>query len=416
MKILTPFILLFFGFQVFGNINFIELNEIPYADEYSNEFEFLKENLEYIDHWEMEWKYDINKDYLSNQLKNIHNKLSNINEINLELALLLGDVSFFLYNLDEESYFEHAEKYYLNAININPRDYRSYWFLANHYAKGNSQLKSIEYFLKAQEHLPSINPAEFWLDFSFATAVANMPSHSIFGMDQAKNILGRPSYFEEQLGENIRKRIIPTKSDSTYDLRDIWTVSGHNLKSYTSRALGMKILLDSTWNTKFFNYNKNMAFVTIVPPALTNDDGRDITYTIMFIAKVPTEGETLKGFIDKFVSRYPDIKNQGSLNNYSSSISLELQDPNMYSDIGGAHIRVLGIERDEPQYPGLLLERPMKVPSASDTELSFYRASVSLDRFKGRIFYAVMLDVCEDIYEDANAVFYKVFKEQTVIE
>lgn len=409
-------VLIFLSLNCFGNLNFIELKKIPNSEDLGTEFQFLHDNIQYIDHWEMEWNYDVNKNDISDRLKKIHKTLSKIDSENQELLLLLGDVSFFLYNLVDEPYFQLAVDYYTKAIHRDSGDYRAYWFLANHYAKGNAQLESIDFFLKAQRLLPIIDPAEFWIDYSFATMVANMPSHTIFAMDQAKALLGRPSFIEEQLGHTVRNRIVPVNSDSTYHFRDLWTASKADMINFISRPFGMKILIDSTWRPRFFNYDKNMSFVTFIPEPIGNEAGRNITYTIMFVVKVPSEGETLGDFINQFVSKYPDIQEGPPLKNYPSSISMELRNPEMYADIGGAHMRVVGIERSEPQYPGLLLEKPMKIPSSPNSEPAFYRAGNSLDRFKGRIFYAVMLDACEDIYDQANAVFTKVLSEQAVIE
>lgn len=409
-------ILIFLSLKCYGNFNFIDLNQIPNSKELRSEFQFIHDNLQYIDHWEMEWKYDMDKDKLSDQLKKIHKKLSNIDKENIELLLLIGDLSFYLYNLDNDPYFQLAEEYYNKAILMDSADYRAHWFLANHYAKGNSQVKSIEYFLKAQNLLPTVDPADFWVDYTFATMVANMPSHAIFAMNQAKEIMGEPSYIEKELGETVRNRIISVNSDSTYDFRDLWTASQVDMINFTSRPLGMKILVDSTWQPRFFNFDNNMSFVTFVPEAISNKAGRGITYTIMFIIKVPSENETLKGFINQFVSKYPDIKDASPLTKYPSAISLELRNPEMYKDIGGAHMRVIGIERNEPEYPGLLLEKPMKVPSSPSSEPAFYRAGNSYDRFQGRMFYAIMLDACEDIYDQANNIFTRVLEEQTIIE
>ena len=77
---------------------------------------------------------------------------------------------------------------------------------------------------------------------------------------------------------------------------------------------------------------------------------------------------------------------------------------------------MIGIERNEPAYPGLLLEDPMILPNGEAGKLNFYTVSDSKERFKGRIFYAIILDSCEDINLQSFNVFKLFFDNQIIIE
>jgi len=78
---------------------------------------------------------------------------------------------------------------------------------------------------------------------------------------------------------------------------------------------------------------------------------------------------------------------------------------------------MIGIEREAPKYPGLLLETPASIPKTKLGERpTVYRAQGSKKRFDGRIFYLIMLDSCEDIHEQSYAIFKTFFDNQLIIE
>ena len=408
--------LIFATLRIFGNIHYIQFDKIPESEKYIDKYNFIKDNEGYYNHWQPDWTYEISRKFLIKGLKESYDLFSKLDSENLEINLLLGDISHYLYNLHENDYYPLAVKHYQKAIELAPNDYRPYWFIANHYALSNVQDKSIEYFLKSQKLLPSNETADFWEDYAFATAVANMPSNCIFAMDKARTILGVPSYFEKQLGQSIVNRIIPVKSDSSYSYTDIWTASKGDLISFVCRPFGLKLLIDSTWQINFYNYKNYQTVVTIVPPAIPNKKGREITYTIALIMRVAQPGDKLENFIGNFIKSYSEKKKFEFSNKFPNMISYEIKDKTMYQDIGGAHMNMIGIERDRPKYAGLILEQPLNIPQGKTNKMTFYRAVENKDRFDGQIYYAVMLDACEDIYNEAYKLFKETFEKQIIIE
>jgi hypothetical protein len=101
---------------------------------------------------------------------------------------------------------------------------------------------------------------------------------------------------------------------------------------------------------------------------------------------------------------------------YDPMIAYEIIDPTVYQNIGGGHMYMIGIERAAPRYPGLLLETPLTLPEGNTQEVMYYTASDSKDRFKGKIFYVLMLDSCEDIHEQSLTIFRTLFDSQIIIE
>lgn len=401
--------------NVFGNIKLIDINKIDNGSKYTAHYSFIKGNVEYYDHFTPEWNYSKSKEELVKKLVEAYKAFSALKP-NTETLLLLGDIAHYLHNLDQKDYFDFAVKNYSRAIENDPKEYRAYWFLAFHYAQSNVPDRAIEYFLKAQELLPSDQPSDFWDDYAWSTAVANMPSHSIFAMDKAKNILGKQGNIESQLGQNIRNMIVNLNNDSTFKAKDIWSAIKGDKITIISRPLGIKILVDSTWVLSIHDYTNHQCFFTIEPSSIKNKKGKDINYTIAILMRVVNDEDKLDDFLNPFISKYSNRRKIQFSDKFDKTIAYEIRDDSIYHDIGGGHLFMMGVERKMPEYPGLLLENPFSLPKNDSGKITYYTVSDNKNRFKGRIFYMIMLDTCEDIYDQSSTVFKSFFNNQLVIE
>ncbi len=414
-NIVTLFTLTLITLQTSANVNYIDIDKITHDSKLITAFNIIKDNTKYYDHWSNQWSYDKPKQDLITQLREQYKSFSTL-ATNEETLLLLGDIAHYLYNMDDTAYYSIAEKNYLEAIRSNPKDYRAYWFLGYHYALSNVPVLAIDNFIKAEKILPSQQPADFWNDYAWATAVANMPSHCIYAMDKVKSISGKEGSFQQQLGETIYKRITPVDKNQSYGKKDIWTASQGNQIAFTSRPLGIKILVDSTWGVTLNDYQKNQTAFILNPPAIANKKGKEIHYTIAILMKTANDNDKLNDYVSRLISKYPDKKQISFSDKYEKMIAYEIKDKTMYQDIGGGHLYLIGLERNAPKYPGLLLENPVPIPEGNSNEMNYYVASDSKDRFKGRIFYAIILDSCEDIHAQSFAVFKSLFDNQIIIE
>ncbi|HSD06245.1 hypothetical protein [Flavobacterium sp.] len=132
--------------------------------------------------------------------------------------------------------------------------------------------------------------------------------------------------------------------------------------------------------------------------------------------KTANDNDKLSDYINNFVSKYSNKKQISFSDKYDKIIAYEIQEKSMYQNLGGGHLYMIGIERNAPKYPGLLLENPATMPKGIPGQVNYYRATDSQDRFKGKMFYLIMLDSCEDIHEQSLAVFKTLFNSQIIIE
>jgi hypothetical protein len=420
MKMRNIAILFFLTFsivRVFANVNYIDISKISSDKNLVTAFNFVKDYKHYFDHWTTEWNYDLPKEYLINQLRENYKGFSALTEKNTETYLLLGDIAHYLYNMGDGEYHSRAVKNYEEAIKSDPKDFRAFWFLANHYALLRGTNLAIENFKKAEKLLPTKQPADFWNDYAFASAITNMPTHCIYAMDKVKNILGEEGSFQQQLGETIYKRIVPVDKKQSYSQYDIWTANRGDTMTFISRPLGMKFLIDKTWGLSIKDYQNNSTVFFIEPPAIANKAGMEIGYTIAIFMKTVNDNDMLDDYVNNFISKDPNKKKINFSDKYDKIVAYEIIDKSIYQDMGGGHLYVVGVERNEPKYAGLLLEEPIPLPENAEKEkVIYYRASESKDRFKGKIFYAILLDSCEDIHEKSFSIFKSYFENQIIIE
>lgn len=406
-----------FAINSVANISYINISKITKDAKLVNTFNHIIEDKHYFDHWTHKWQYYTSKQDLIKELKDSYSEFSAIPNKNEELYLLIGDIGYYLFNLDESSFADTATAYYELAIKANPIDYRPHWFLGNHYTFSNHSLMAIDNYLKAESLLPANPPADFWNDYAGAAWMANMPSHCIYAMDKVKSISGNEGSFEAQLGDVVYKKLINVDKDSMYNNHSMWSESTGNKMTFVSRPLGIKILLDSGWRFNISDYADHQSAFNVKPSPIKNKDGNEINYTIGIIMRTANDTEKLESFLGKFVSKFTNKTKINFDKKYDKTIAYEIKDPTMYPNIGGGHFYMIGIEQEAPKYPGLLLESPASIPNNKPgQEIQVYRAQENKKRFDGKIFYIIMLDSCEDIHEQSYSVFKTFFDNQIIIE
>lgn len=416
-RILTCLFSLLVVAHAVANINFIDLTKINSSENLQNEFVYLQEHLEFYNHWSPTWNYSVSKTELLNHLSEIYKKVHAVDSQNTESYLLQGDIAHYMYNLDDQKRYQDAVDNYEKAIQTSVTDYRGYWFLGNHYSMANVPTQAIQSLLLAEEHLPVKPPVEFWNCYAVATNLANMPSHCIYAMDKVTELQGSAGDLETSIGESVVKRFVEMKINAVYDIKELWNVKNGSMIDLWSRPLGMKISLNPAWQMSVYKYENRNSALVILPPKLKNAKGKAISYTIAVMFKVAEDGETLDANVNKLLKA--DGAELNAINfttKYDKIKAYEIVDKAMYKDMGGSRSYVIGIERDVPRYPGLLLETPDKIETTKSGEVQYFKPNPINNRFKSRIFYTFILDSCGDIQEESQAVFKKLFNEAVVIE
>jgi hypothetical protein len=420
-RMMRFFIILFFilsqSVSSSANINYIKWDKIPGSSNNTKFHQFMINNQRFFDHWSPEWNYDVAKSTLIDSLELSFRSFDNISDKTAESHLLLGVISHYLYNLDVQNYFDTAVLNFTTAIELDSADFRGHWFLGFHYTLSGKSEKGVHEIFYAQQLLTDEVPVAFWEDYIQATHLAQMPSHSLMGMSVIRNGIGEPGYMERNIGDAVRKRFLPTFSDSSYRYQDIWQSNRQDYIIFTSRTLGMSFAIDSTWGLTFYDFKNGQTFVMIKPPGITNAKGQLITYTIAVMIRSPKGDAGIESMMEPLMKPYP-IKNKFTFSEQIPvNAAYEVRDPNMYSNIGGAHFNFVGFHRNEPQFPGMDLEIPGDLNSNGSTgEVTYLKFNPFYTRLNGPIQYTFLLDTCEDIYEESHIVFKNFLINQVILE
>ena len=392
-----------------ANINAIDFTKINYPKQLQQQVEFLQQNDGLYNHWVHDWSYKIPKNKVIENLSFLYNELEKLPAKNAETELLLGDIAHYLYNMEIEEYYQKAVDHYLRAKGLTPTDYRVYWFLANHYALSASEVLSIQTYQTAMKYLPKPTAHElFWADYAVACANANMPGTARYAAHNSSIIAGKTTYVEDQIFAVTKSILKSPPADTAIAAKDMWSVSGKqdNRLIFNNWLLGTRVAVDSTWGLDVGGFEKHLGYITFTPHKATAKNGQAIGYSILILAKVPETNQTLQQFIDKFTGQYQNRQPVNLTGNrFKNFISYEFRDPETYKEIGGAHMYVIAVERDQPEYPGMALETPIELPKDGSGEVKYYKSSRTYNRLKGKLYYYILLDSCEYIQEESLAVF-----------
>jgi tetratricopeptide (TPR) repeat protein len=401
-----------------ADVKFINFSRIDPADRYGRQFKWLVNNLVYYDHWSPGWTYPVAKDSLIGELRSDMALFESAGSADkVEPALLLGEIAHYLYNLDQQIYFDSAVAWYKQAIAAGAADYRGYWFLAYHYSQSDNVVKSVDLFEQAAKYLPDPVPVDFWQEYAFAMELAGFNGHVRYALDQIKQkgvTMGLMAHIMDSTNHANSK---PANAESTYKNEDVWAVSHEGQRiSFLSRPLGLKLKVDSGWGMQMNGYSNRATVLVMTPPTLTGKKGNSIGYHIAVIIRVAKPGETLESFMVPMTKATVRDKQPAFGDRYPNSVSYSMIDKTAYTFGGGSHGHLIGLQRDMPAWPGMALENYAEELSTSPGETSVLHPTATKTRFKGEIFYCFVLDTCEDIHDKTWEIFKQLITQQTIIE
>ncbi|HTR30596.1 MAG TPA: hypothetical protein VMH27_15090 [Puia sp.] len=398
----------------------MDFNKIDPSGRFKARQQFLLENLAYYDHWSADWIYNIPKDSLTRELKRCLYVYGSLRTDEFERYLLLGEIAHYLYNLDQRAYYDTAEMYYKEAIGLNGKDCRGYWFLGYAYVTSDEIEKGVAAFRQALQLADDRTGIDFWQEYAFAMYVGFMPFHCRYGLDQYKR-RGGSSLLWKVMDSTLRAKCLAADPDITYRSSALWQAERKGSQiQLLSYPLGIRISIDSNWQLQLGGFGKRMAAFGIQPPALASASGKRIGYSIGMVVKVAENGERLEDFMASLMQRTPGMRDASFpfRNVFPNGISYSFNSDSLYADRGGARLRFVGIERPVPAYPGLALEEdqlPVKLKEEAG-KLNFFTMGVMRTRFPDRIFYFFLLDSCEDIREESWNGFQQFLTRQVVLD
>jgi hypothetical protein len=374
----------------------------------------------YASAWTNNWNYAIAKKDVADRLERDLGFLGAAlqkHPDNVELALLTGLVAHYAYNVDVPNSHDKAIAAFESARKLAPTDTRTTWFHANLLCQTNeSEAGATELLDLEAAHSWDQLPADFWGDYMYCAAVANMPAHVLRAAFYLDRLHAPPMEMRSQLVEIARKRFDVFDPGKKYDSKEVWQASkADDAVRFTSTLCGARFTVPGPWTANQLGFSNNSC-VAFFSSGLYKATTRDLRPSVLVLVQQPAAGETLEDFLKKFTSKGTFEPFTPSRCPASNCLAVKGVQPGMYKDDGDGHGRILAFERDEPEFPGLLFESPAALPKGDSTSgPQFFRPAQTQKRIPGKLFYLVLLDTAASIETSAIAD-YDLFLKNLAVE
>jgi hypothetical protein len=410
--------ILFVSFQLAyaGHIDQINIERLPQDENVLNGMAEMKKLEPFVEDPIYEWNFGIDKNDVIVKVRTLYNEIGRYSENdpqNGELFLYSGLMAHYAYNLDLQEYGELTEANLQKAKKLMKDDFRPDWFLGLHYVKSEHVNEGMNLFLEISGKW-EIENGLFWEDFALSAFFSQMLQNAIMGLDKAKGILHTDSEYEELFGKEIREKFEVPEKNSKIETKQLWTqIKSDSRNDFISFPLGYRISIPADWKVQPLPYKNGTAGLNIEMEPIKGIEG-DVVSTISILAYVPNENESFEDFMKKFMKPDCDLK-EYDLNLGLNEFSYVCTNNNIYSQEGGARILLVYFEREEPEYKGAKLEGLQEFPDTT-SDFTFYDLTEdrAFTRFNGKLFYLVILDSCESIFEKGLSEFNRTLKSFAV--
>jgi len=406
LLLLNLLLFLFIVKSSYANLQAINIGAIKEWKTLEEEINYLWDNQGMYRHYQPTWSFPVTRESVIEKLETLLKKIDKLeskNKSNIDYYLLKGDIAHYLYNLDATKYYKPALAYYEKAKKIDKNDYRAYWFIGQHQCLSGHDIQGIDSY---REIIVIAEPSSlhwaFWGDYSNCAAIGFMPfnqqmafMHMFKNKGEFKKIEDEPSY---GFYKKMKDSILEPDPDEKYENNKIWKkVSDREI--YISVPLGIRIHSSDKWISKFTAFDKRINIAMIDTDSVKKNP--EIRSRISIITYIPKKNDTKESIIAKYTSSIPSFKKISFKNKFGSTEIIEFMNPEVMKEYGGRRINMMFVERDEPEYPGVSVEYPL----LNQTGSGVYTMEKVFSRFKGKVFYIILLESPDSIYKESFKTF-----------
>lgn len=413
LKFMMLFIMLVLVFSVVANAKVDQIN--PKKGMLRKELTKIKKDIAklepMVEKWTPTWSYNVPKEDIEKKLIAYYQELDNYASQypdNLELVLFKGIVAHYAYNLDLKEYYHLAVNSFQQAAAIDPTDYRVNWYWGVHLVKSNVIKEGMDKLLlviNTENH--SKLSFSFWEDFVYCSLIASMPSHVLLGVERAKQTKTKKSKeIINLLAQYAKGQLKKPPQDQPLEPEEIWTgFQDTDTIKYRNRMFGFSLQVPAGWLTRTTGYQNNSAAIFIKPPTKNGLAG-SVSSTILCLVHQAQPGESITDFTSKILDpRYSFEKVQPNFD-WDGVEAYQGKADDLYPNEGGASNYLLAFSRKAPAQPGILLEFPVAInKSDAETGVSYYQSQAEYYRLPGEIYYLLVLDTTESVFQESKEEF-----------
>jgi len=412
LKTLIFILLLAFSTTCYANIEAINFSNFPddqrFQDEVNNFFEIAM----YVDHYTPEWKYPIAKEVLVDQLKKLEKQTAkkiSLSPKNIDLRLFQVLLLHYLYNLHEIENFNKIKEKIASLKKDFPYEYRPYWLYGKHLAQAAVPVAAVneyKYVLNIITDKTKLHPA-FLEDYAEACYFSNMFKSALDALEIASRIRNEPinSY---NMYKSLKKAFIVSNIDGKYEKNDCWIfIKSGDQYVILSRMLGLNIPVNKTWKVNYADYQKRKTALFITPDEIISKKGKNIGISIAIFPS--TEEITFDEFINSFIKKSNALNKGEKIISGQSVLIYEYSNPEIYQNIGGSHGYYAFLRLPYPKQPGIKIEVPSEIINSSEQsgQVRYFAVKDIPDRFKHDVYICIMLDSCNEIFEESKKLYFE---------
>lgn len=414
LKFMMLFILLALIFSVIANAKVDQIN--PKKGMPRKELTKIKKDIAKLEPMVEKrtptWNYNVPKEVIEKKLIAYYQELDNYTSKypdNLELALFKGLVAHYAYNLDLKEYNQLAINSFQQAAAIDPTDYRANWYWGVHLVESNDIKEGMRKLLSVNNNEPNPKklPFTYWEDFAYCSLIASMPSHVLLGIEQAKQTKTKKSKeILDTLTQYATAQLKEPPRDTPLEPEQIWTgFQDTDILKYRNRMFGFSLQIPESWLTRTTGYQNNSAAIFIKPPTKNGLTG-SVSSTILCLAHQAQPGESITDFTSKILDpRYYFEEVQSNLD-WDGVKAFQGKADELYPNEGGAYNYLIAFSRNKPKQTGILLEFPVVIDkSDTETGVSYYQSQAEYTRLPGEIYYLMVLDTTESVFQESKEEF-----------
>jgi hypothetical protein len=237
--------------------------------------------------------------------------------------------------------------------------------------------------------------------------MAKMPSHVLLGVKQAKQTKTKKSKeIINTLAQYAKDQLKEPPQDQPLEPEQIWTgFQDAGAIKYRNRMFGLSLQVPDGWLARTTGYQNNSAAIFIKPPTKKGLAG-SVSSTILCLAHQAQPGEGIADFTSKILDpRYSFEEAQSNLD-WDGVKAYQGKADDLYSDEAGANNYLIAFSRKAPEQPGILLEFPVVINKPdSETGISYYQSQAEYNRLPGEIYYLLILDTTESVFQESKEEF-----------
>jgi hypothetical protein len=388
--------------NVHADISAVDSSKLAEYSNIRDDISFLQFNAQAFDHWSADWQYPLPREKALSRLIGIAGKIRDLKgrgEANVDLDILLLVVYQYLYNLEDKS----AHEDFYDLMNRDKAkygtDYRFIWlngeFLANE-GKAKEAIEEYQMLVKTTDDISKLNPSVAY-GYGMACLLASMPRTALIAFRTYAERIGK-SVDEIPTYKIAEKNLSASDVDAKYPASTVWDYSKtENDQVITSRMLGYKLAIPSTWQLGLSDYSGKAASVQIKPGMIHSQKGKDIGITLLLQIAVNSEelDEVAKTWISRFGNGYNFAIVERPMIGGINYLVYRVTNESLYTDRGGMQGYLLIGKSYESPNSGFNLEIPHQI-NLPDTK-TYFRALDKQDRISGDRSIFLMVDSCREI-------------------